>query len=222
MRPGTNSTIIDALAAAGITTAWLARFDFASGPMFVWTGVDRIQPTATGDSLLDGNIFEPLANGIVVQVGDNSFSYSGSDQLDIVLGVSSSLTSQLSQADYVPSEWQTRPATIWRAIMVPPSGVLSTPAWLFRRIRTGAMDGFEWGSDAQTVTIKLTVESHASLISDASGMTYQNQKSIDPSDTSQDFAAAIATGGSLNSTTVQNPVILPGGGVLNLPLGRLL
>ena len=44
---GLNDAWLAALAAKGITTAYLARFDFESATNFVWTGVYPIAPSGT-------------------------------------------------------------------------------------------------------------------------------------------------------------------------------
>ena len=86
MRPGTTPEITAALAEAGITTALLARLDFKSGTVCAWTGGHSIKVTGWADSLLNDQTFHPLENGVIVDIGDNSFSYSGSEALEIALG----------------------------------------------------------------------------------------------------------------------------------------
>jgi len=85
MRPNITQEIRDALAAQGITTAYMARLDFASGTVCAWTGAHSIEVQSSADSLLNGQTFHPIQAGIMVQIGDNSFSYSGSESLDIHL-----------------------------------------------------------------------------------------------------------------------------------------
>lgn len=195
-----DATLEAALAQPTITTFWAARLDFAAETIGVWTGPGSISATGSGDTLLDGMTFDALAHGIAVQVGDNSFSYSGSDQLDIALGVPAEVSQEISAANSDPTEWRARQATIWRALLIPQSDALAQPVWAWRRIRTGTMDSVQWSSDGQTVTFKLTVESHAALISSASGSTYLDQPRFDPADTSQKYAVALANGGNLPST----------------------
>ncbi|MDH2134935.1 hypothetical protein N5J77_27770 [Sphingobium yanoikuyae] len=194
MRPGSNQQFLDALEAAGIRTALLARFDFSTGPAFLWTGSHPILVKGSGDSLLDNNMFEPLANGVVVQIGDNSFSYTGSEALTVSLAIPSAPSDEIAIASAYPDEWRARPATFWRAIMLQPSDPLAEPAWIFRRVRSGAMDKLEIQADGTMRTLTLTIEGHASLISTATNSTYLDQPRFDPNDTSQKHAVAIANG----------------------------
>jgi hypothetical protein len=194
MRDGITQAVLDALAADGITTALAARLDFKSESLFVWTGVGAIIPSGSGDSQLDGNRFEPLDNGVVLNIGDNSFSYSGSEALEITLAVPSSQTTAIAAAQVFPDEYQARPFTLWRALLKQPDDPLAQPLWFFRRLRAGAMDKVEISNDGNSHTFKLTVESHASLISAATQQTYLDQERYDPADTSQRYAASIANG----------------------------
>ena len=195
MRDGTTQAVLDALAADGITTALAARLDFKSESLFVWTGVGAIQPEGSGDSLLDGNRFEPLSNGVVLNVGDSSFSYSGSEALDLTLAVPSSQSTAIAAAQVFPDEYLSRPFTLWRALLKKfPTDPLAQPLWFFRRLRAGAMDKVEISNDGHQHTFRLTVESHASLISAATQQTYLDQERYDPADTSQRYAASIANG----------------------------
>ena len=198
MREGTTQQVIDILAAQGITTALCARLDFKSETLCVWTGVDAIDPTGSGDSLLDGCHFDPLAGGIVLNVGDDAYSYTGSDPLDITLAIPSAPEIVIAAAQTFPDEYLARPVTIWRALLIRPSDPLAQPLWLFRRVRSGAMDRLEVSNDGLTHTFKLTIESHASLISSSSQATYLDQKDrYDSTDTSQDYAVSIANGGDV-------------------------
>lgn len=194
MRPGTDTQLLDALEAPSIVTALMCRLDLANGPAFLWTGSEPIMVTGSGDSLLDNNVFDPLVHGVALQIGDNAFSYTGSEALTISLAIPSDVSEEISIASVYPEEWRTRPATFWRAIMVKTGDPLAEPGWIFRRVRVGAMDKLEIQNDGRSRTFNLTIEGHASLISTATGATYLDQKRFDPTDTSQDFAVSIANG----------------------------
>lgn len=194
MRPGTNAELTAALAAAGITTALCARLEFQSETLFVWTGAHPIQPTGKGDALLDGNTFHPLVNGVMVDVGENAFSYSGSAELPITINVPSAPPIAIAAAQTFPAEYQGRTAILWRAVKIVGNDPLAPPAWLFRRIRSGTMDKVEVVADGQSHRITLTIESHQGKVSNASNQTYLDQRKYDPNDSSQDFAASIANG----------------------------
>lgn len=196
MRPNITQEIRDALAAQGITTAYMARLDFASGPVCAWTGAHSIEVQSSADSLLNGQTFHPIQAGIMVQIGDNSFSYSGSESLDIHLGLPSSVPAEIEAASVVPGEYQGRSATLWRALLIQPGG-LAEPHWVFRRIRAGTMDTVEVSGDGQSRLFKLTIESHAGMISNATQSTYLDQPKFDPNDRSQKYAPTIANGDDL-------------------------
>ena len=191
MRPGTNQQLLEILAAAGITTALMARLEFKSQTEFVWTGSHPLTVMGSGDSLLDGNLFACLSPGLPLSIGDNSFSYSGSDSLSITLAIPSNQET-LALAAVYPDEYRGRPATLWRALLIQPSDPLAAPAWVFRRVRSGTMSTVEIQNDGRSHTFTLTLEGHAGLISASSQATYLDQKRFDPTDTSQDYAAGSA------------------------------
>ena len=194
MRPGMSPEIVGAVTAPSITTAIAARLDFKNAPVFVWTGIHAIQPTSSGDSLLDGNTFEPLANGVVVDIGENTFSMNGSDELSISLNVPSAPSIEIAAAQVYPDEYRSRPAVLWRAIKLETGNPLAAPVWMFRRIRSGAMDKVEVQADGMSHKFMLTIESHSGKISNATNQTYLNQRQYDPNDASQDYSVSIANG----------------------------
>lgn len=210
MRVGMNTEVLAALAAQGITTAICGRLDFKNETVGIWTGADALTVTGSGDSLLNNMTFDPLVNGVVLDIGENNMSMAGSDSLKITIGIPSDPSIIVSAAMVDPDEYQARPATLWRAIMIasPTPGAPAT--WAFRRIRTGRMDTLEVSNDGSVQKFTLGIEGHAGLISAATGQTYQNQKALDPSDTSQDYVLACANG---TPAPTQNP---PGAwGIIN-------
>ncbi|SOB86772.1 hypothetical protein SAMN06297144_1881 [Sphingomonas guangdongensis] len=206
MRPGLNTpigstgtTYRDALSGHEITTALVARFDFASETLCAWTGPETIQPQMTGDTLLDNQVIHPLVNGLVVNVGDNVMSYTGSDELPITLALPDAPDETLIAAQVYPSEYRGRRATIWSAILIRTGNPLEAPIWAFRRVRTGAMDKLQINRDASQHTLTLTIESHAGLIAGSGQSTYMSQQLIDPLDRSQAHAATLAAGNKVPS-----------------------
>lgn len=194
MRDNMTSEIVGAVTAPRITTALAARLDFKSESIFVWTGAMPIQPLNSGDGLLDGNTFEPLVHGVVVDIGENTMTMNGSNELTVVLNVPAAPDFSIAASQVYPNEFQSRSAVLWRALLIEPADPLGQPMWLFRRIRSGSMDKVEIQADGLSHKFILTIESHAGRISSASNQTYLNQKQYDPSDTSQDYAAAVANG----------------------------
>jgi hypothetical protein len=194
MRVGTNAEVLAALAAKGITTAILGRLDFKNETIGIWTGADSLTVTGSADSLLNNMTFDPLVHGVVLDIGENNMSMAGSDSLKVTLGLPGDPSVAVSAAMVDPDEYQARPATLWRAIMItsPTPGAPAT--WAFRRIRTGRMDTLEVSNDGSVQKFTLGIEGHAGLISAATGQTYQSQSALDPADTSQDYVLACANG----------------------------
>jgi len=194
MRFGTDTALVASLEAAGITTAIMASLEFKSETVNVWTGAHQLEVQGSADSLLNGKKFEPLVHGVVLNIGDNSFSMSGSDPLEITLAIPSAPSQAISAASVYADEYQSRNATLWRAIMIA-SPVPGAPAtWAFRRVRSGAMDTVKISNDGLSHTFTLAIEGHASLISSATGSSYLDQKRFDPADASQDYTVSCANG----------------------------
>lgn len=193
MRDGMSTDVVSAISAPVITTALFGRLEFKSETVFVWTGAGSILVTGSGDSLMDGQTFQALADG-VVQIGANSFTKNGSDELTVTLSVPSEPNTAIAAASVYPSEFRARSAYLWRGILLPPANPLGQPLWVIRRIRSGKMDHVQITNDGQSHQFILTIESHQSNISSASNQTYLNQRRYDPNDTSQDFAVSIANG----------------------------
>lgn len=210
MRDGIDATVQGIISAPAITTAWCARLDFRSETVCLWTGMGSIAPTSSGDYLLDGQTFDSITDGVVTDLGENSFSLSGSEELVVTMAIPASPSTAISASSVYPNEYQSRPVTIWRALLWPQANPLAPPIWLFRRIRSGSMDKIEITNDGTSHNFALTIESHQSRISNASNSSYLDQKRFDPTDTSQDYAASIANGdpapakGTISTTTYSN------------------
>jgi hypothetical protein len=194
MRAGITSQVQDTLNSGTIVTAMAARLDFQSETLLVWTGASTIQANGSGDTLLDGNVFQPFAQGVPVDVGENSFSLSGSAEFQMSIAIPSDAGTGITASQVYPSEYQGRPATVWRVFLVPQADPLAAPIWIFRRIRSGAMDKVEITNDGSTNKFTLTIESHQSSITNATNQTWLDQRKYDPNDSSQDFAVSIANG----------------------------
>lgn len=194
MRSGTDSTFLAALEAAGITTALMGSLEFKSETINVWTGAHDLEVQGSTDSVLNGKTFQPLVHGVVLNIGDNSFSMSGSDALDITLAIPAAPSTAIAASSVFPDEYQGRTATLWRAIMIAPPGAVTPPTWAFRRVRSGAMDTVQISNDGLSHTFRLSIEGHASVISNATGSSYYDQRRFDPNDASQDFVASCANG----------------------------
>ncbi len=215
MRAGIDSAITDLLARDGVTTAMLVRLDFNTETVFLWTGASNLLVTGTGDSRLDGNTFSPVAAGNVVDISDNAFSYTGSEPMTVSLSIPASPHAAVASASNFPQEYQGLPATFWRALLEE-AALPGVPAqWRFRRVRAGTMDDLSIRHSGEAHTFSITVEAHAARISQASGRTYLDQKSFDPTDTSQDYAVAIANGKPAPSSSTAGGTPTPGGGMPN-------
>lgn len=190
MRPGIDQAWLDALSSAGIQTALMARLDFASETICVWSGSFAISVTGNTDTLLNGQTFYPIAQGIVAEVGENAYSYSGSEAFEMTLAIPDSVPQALANAAVYEAEYMARPATIWRAVMISAPGIGTPSQWLFKRIRSGQMDNLEVTNGADGQTFKLTIEAYAAAAGNTTQSTYSDQKRFDPTDTSQDNMAS--------------------------------
>lgn len=189
----------DALDASSIQTAMAMRLEFLNETLFIWTGSHSITVANTGDPLLDGNTFDPLVAGAMIQIGDNAYSYSGSDAFTLTLGVPHDLHPEIAAAQVYPTEYQARPAYLWRTMIVGQATATSPAQMQFRRLRSGNMDKVSVARSRDTSTFALTIESFASFVGNASNSTYQDQKTkFDPTDISQDYSTQIANGESLH------------------------
>lgn len=210
--------LVAAVAAPIITTALAARLDFRSGVLFTWTGIGAIiAPSTTGDSLLDGQTFDPLAPEMV-DIGENTFTMGGSGELVVALNVPAAPDIAIAAAQVYPNEYQGRSAVLWRAVRIDTGNPLAPPVWLFRRIRSGTMDKVEIQADGLSHKFILTIESHSGKVSNATNQTYLNQRFYDPADASQDFAPAIANGDPAPSkaNTTSSGAIPNRGGIWSL------
>lgn len=200
MRAGVDQGWLDALAKDGIQTALMARFDFQSETICAWTGSFSLQVTGHPDPLLNNQEFHPIANGIIVEVGENAYSYSGSESFEVALAIPDSPPQALANAAVYEAEYMARPATIWRAVMITSPGLGTPSQWLFRRIRAGQMDSLEINSGANGTSYKLTIEAYAAAATATTQSTYSDQKRFDANDTSQDYMASAKNGspGNLN------------------------
>lgn len=195
MRPFTTPELTALLAADGITTAIGARLEFKSGTLFVWTGTTPLTVSGTGDSQLDGNTFSPVGSGLPLEFGDNAFSFNGSEAMEVTLAIGNDAPEALRNSVVFAEEYQARTAVFWRFLIKRAADPTAQPTWLTRRVRAGAMDRVDVTNDGTKHIFKLTVESHASLVSTATNASYLTQERFDPTDTSQRFAPAITNGG---------------------------
>ena len=194
MRLGVGDTTAwtDLLAQQGITTGVLVLFRFLSGDVACWTGSFPFVATGSGDFLLDGRQFEPIANGIPVSIGENAFSYSGSEAMTLSMSIPETRTAAMVNASLDPSEYQARMCVVWRVIMQTPAGATAPATWVMRRVRAGSMDELTIANDGSQHTFTLTIEAHASRITNATASSYLDQTRFDVNDTSQAYAVSIA------------------------------
>lgn len=185
---------IAALERPAMTTALLARLDFASGPSFLWTGQTIFTINGTGDALLDGNTFDPIAPGIMVDTGENTYTMEGSSEMVVTVAIPSDAATNITAAMYLKSEFQCRPATFWRGLLLDWGQPGVAPQWAFRRVRTGSMDDLQVSDDGHSKKLSITIEGFAGRISNATNSTYLDQTRFAPADISQNFAVACANG----------------------------
>lgn len=192
MRDNVTAEWQAALEAQGIQTALMGYLDFKSEPIRLWTGWTTIQPMGSGDIYLDNFVFDPVAEGVPIQIGENTFSFQGSDELSLALAVPENAPDALVAASLDSNEYKGRKAIIWRALMISAPDAATPAVWSFRRVRSGSMDKLSLSNDGQQRLFTLTIESHSASITNASASTYLDQPLFDPADTSQAYAVSIA------------------------------
>jgi hypothetical protein len=195
MAKGLSQDWVDALAKSGVKSYLMARLDFANESVFVWTGPYPIRPSGTGDAQLDNQTFLPLIPDVVVDVSANTYSLTdGADAMTLTLGISSTSHPELAAAEAFPDEYQSRPAIIWRCMVIELPTLNGPAQYAYRRIRTGSMDQVIVQDDGESSKFVLTIEGFATFVTNSSQSNYLSQQKFDPTDRSQEFAIQIANG----------------------------
>lgn len=184
-------THLDAATQAAVTAktiypAWVIRLDILGDPVQVWTGRGPLTLTGTGDSALDGYTFEGI--GLIGEIGEVTDTREGSDTLRLGLPGVDLQDDALRQVVFDQRTWQFRRAWMWIVLLDANGAVVGKPI----RVKSGRMDRMNHQEDGGVGKITLEVESHQSYASEALFTRYSENKEIDSTDTSQDYAPDLA------------------------------
>jgi len=194
-------TLPDATAGAQLqqayfSAAWLAYLDFDGDPVRVTTAPVSLAMSGTGDADLDGFTFDAV-DPSVVGVTAVQNSEGGGETLTFTLsgivGPDTDLLNVLGDR----SLWRLRPARLWAAIY-DEAGAQQGAIW---PVYTGRMSAMQIVGEPESQTVRLEVESYLASLKRASGRTYLDQASFDPSDNTAALKLGVANGATRGVTT---------------------
>jgi len=168
-----------------VRPVWFVFLDIASDPLKMWTGPIDITLSSTGDSTLDGDWISSsgLADiGEIVEDEDGS----GPTRLEMS-GVDPALP-LFKQVIADGRLWRRRRAIIWLSYMNDAGALAYTP----QRQKIGRMDDLRMVQGEDSALITLNIEGFAARSGDALGTRYIEQRDIDATDKSQDWAHDLA------------------------------
>jgi hypothetical protein len=194
MSRGLDAQWTAALVELGFRTAYFARFEFKSGTTFASTIESAMSISGTGDAAMDGNTFSPIADGNVIGVGSNTYSYEGSEAFEFTLALSPDASATLQATLVDADEYQGRLCYVWRGLQLTPATESAPASWGFKRIRSGYMDSLSSRHGATSDEMRLTVEAHTAYVARASGRTWLDQTVFWPADTGADYIVACSNG----------------------------
>lgn len=194
-------TLPDATAGAQLqenyfSARWIAYLDFDGDPVRVTTAPVSLAMSGTGDADLDGFTFDAVDPSMVgvspVQNAEGggetvTFTLSG------IVGPDTDLLNVLGDR----SLWRLRPARLW-VIIYDEAGAQQGAVWPYY---TGRMSAMQIVGDPDSQTVRLESESYLSSFKRASGRTYQDQASFDPSDNTAALKLGVANGATKGVST---------------------
>ena len=186
MSRGMSGAMESEVVKSTIRSVWIVRLDIKDDPILAWTGWGPFSPTGTGDDALDGNTFEGL--GPIDAISDVEDTESGSQSVTLELPGVDLNDDALRQIVLNAETWQFRQAWIWYGLLNETFNVIADPT----RIKTGRMDQMRVSHTGKTGTVSVTVESYQAYAAEALRTRYSQQKDVDPTDKSQDFAHDLA------------------------------
>lgn len=196
-----DSTAAAALTARVIRPVFFAYLDIVGDPLRACTAEMSLQPFGSGDSDLDGQVFDAL-NPTIVDIGPVAMKSGGSDSLTARLSGIVGLDDALLAVIGNKANWQGRVARLWRMIR----DENGAQQGAIQHYYTGYMVALDVEGSPESQTINLTIESYLVAFSQASNRTYLDQDRFDPGDLSAKAAIAIANGISGNPLISNTPV----------------
>jgi len=188
--------------------ALFVRLDIDTDPVYAWTGVGDKTFVGTNDTALvlpGGAAFEGSKG--VGELSPVTDSKQGSEAVKLILpgvDLTDDYLNQILNQGYL---WQFKKAYIWIAHLTEDGDVIGEPT----RIKTGRIDLLQVKQgDKMEGILEVTVEAHQAYAQEALLTRYSEQKDIDSTDISQDYAYKLANeqaeiGGTGQGTGVGGP-----------------
>ena len=200
-----------ALDAAVIRPVFFCYLDIIGDPLRACTAGGSIRFDTTGDSDLDGHIFDGI-DPTFVDIGPVRNKDGGSDAVTAKLSGIVVLDAELLAIIGDRANWQGRTARLWRMIR----DEFGNQRGALQHYYTGWMTSLTVTGAPGNQTIDLSIESYLAAFSAASNRTYLDQESFDPDDLSARAAVALANGNSASPLVSGTPTMfgsgLSGGG----------
>lgn len=195
-----HSATAAALDAATIYPAWLIRLDIKDDPVFAWTGIGPIVFTGTGDTALDGFVFDGVASaGTISSIVDAA---NGSQAVTLQLAGVDLNDASLRQVVFNENVWQARAAWMWMVLFDSSGTMIGAPV----RVKTGRMDqmNVEDQNDG-TGVVNCQVESQQAYASEALYTRYSEQTEYYAADVSQAYVWDLANQAPVIGQANQTP-----------------
>lgn len=171
-----------------VRPAWFVFLDIKDDPLKFWTGPMSItlgSGDVGGDTSLQGDW---LATGSLVDIGEIVEDENGSGPSRLEMSSVDPALPLFKQIIADGRIWRRRRAVIWMSYMNDAGALAFVP----QRKKTGRMDDLRMIQDGASSLITLNVEGYGARSGEASGTRYSEQRDIDPTDKSQDWAADLA------------------------------
>ena len=168
-----------------VQPAWFIFLDVRGDPLRIWTGPMNITLSGQSDTPLNG---EWLASSGLVEIGEIVDDENGSGPTTLSMSGVDPGEPGFKQIIADGRLWRLRKGIIWLSYMNDQGELAFTP----RRKKTGRMDDLRMLQDESSSQIMLNLEGFAARAAEALGTRYSEQRDVDPTDTSQDYAADLA------------------------------
>lgn len=171
-----------------VEPAWFVYLDIKDDPLRFWTGPMNItlsEADAGGDAALAGDW---ISGSGLVDIGEIVEDENGSGPSRLEMSAVDPSQPMFKQVIADGRLWRRRRAVIWMSYMNAAGALAYTP----RRKKTGRMDDLRMIDGGDSSLITLNIEGYGARSGEALGTRYSEQRDIDPTDKSQDWAADLA------------------------------
>lgn len=178
-----------ALDAQVIKPVFFAFLDFLDDPVMANSSGADVTIGNAGDPDLTDKTFIGVRPDLV-SVSPVAVREGGSDTVTAKISGLPGLDDDTLATIADPSNWQGRPARLWRVIR----NAQNVQQGAFQSYYTGYMVALDIAGSASSQTIRVTIETYLAAFSRGSGRTYLDQERYDPGDLSARAALGIANG----------------------------